>query len=454
MKRHLWFFLLVLLLALGLACDDPSGDNAGGDNAGGDNASAAIADSDRPAAVDDDVADQPALSGSVFHPTAPAVTPGGKTCEPLAPTTWPAPDFTDPSVISFDDQLFFTVDGQRFFPLGFYNVPQDADGLQQFKDWGFNLALTGPGCCGSGTDPQVEFLELAKEKGVFIILHPWSNSNEVLTRPEEELAAELDARTGVGSLFGWYTFDEPALWRPSKELTERMHYILSTYAPNHPDCLVEQAMDDFNLYVDDCGFFMVDPYPVPHIFISMVKEAMVEAFEATAGLKPTVGVMQAFSWDWIYDDFAAPFRPTALEVRNMMWQFIVMGASGLIPWNYNADYTIQAVPEIWNSFLGDIAEANELMRVLLTDNSNLDLNVETTFPTMFDYLVKEEETATWILSVSTNERPGRVSLDLSAIGANLCVVDYTTAEVFPQDADGRISVRYDPLQVRILEIIR
>lgn len=450
MKRHLWFGLLISLLAFGAACDDRTGDDE----------TAPAADDNPSTATDDDSSDEannpldPNPVGEALASGAPRLTPSGKACEKLAPTPWPAPDFADPSTISFDEQLFFTVDGQRFFPLGFYNAPTDAEGLQQFKDWGFNLALTGPGCCGSGTDPQVQFLELAKEKGVFIIAHPWSDPNDVINRPEEELAAELEARTGVGSLFGWYTFDEPALWRPSKELTERMHYILSTYAPNHPDCLVEQAMDNFSLYVDDCGFFMVDPYPVPHIFISMVKEAMIEAFEATEGLKPTVGVMQAFSWDWIYGDYEAAFRPTANEVRNMMWQFIVLGASGLIPWNYSGDYTIQAVPEIWDAFLGDIAEANELMRVLLADNSDIDLNVETYFPTMFDYLVKEEETATWVLSVSTNERPAWVFYDLSSIGTDLCVVDYTTNEVFAQDIDGRIEVRYDPLQVRILEILK
>ncbi len=377
----------------------------------------------------------------------------GRQCEAVAPVAWPEADIEDPSVISFDDNMFFTVDGQRFFPLGFYSVPRDAESLETFKNEGFNIALTGPGCCGDGTDAQVEWLELAQDYGIFIIMHPWSNKNDVFNLSEDELEQGLDERNDVGSLFGWYTFDEPALHRPDKELTQQTHYILSTYDPNHPDCLVEQAMDDFNLYEDDCGFFMIDPYPVPYIFLSMVKASMEEARAATEDLKPVVGVMQAFSWDWIYDNYDAPFRPTGLEMRNMAWQFIIFGARGLIPWNYAGDYTIHAVPEVWESYLADVAEMNELMRVILTDEADMDLDPQSDFPTMIDYVVKEEDTAAWVFSVSTNERSMLVDYDLSGIGQDLCVVDYSTGESFTQDADGRIQVRYDGLQVRILEIM-
>ncbi len=332
-------------------------------------------------------------------------------------------------------------------------MPRDAESLETFKSEGFNIALTGPGCCGDGTEAQVEWLQLAQEKEIFVIMHPWSRKDDVLDLPEAELEQGLDERSGIGSLFGWYTFDEPSLHRPDKVLTERTHYILSTYDPNHPDGLVEQAMDDFDLYEDDCGFFMIDPYPVPYIFLAMVKASMAEARAATEDLKPVVGVMQAFSWDWIYDNYDAPFRPTGLEMRNMAWQFIVFGARGLIPWNYAGDYTIHAVPEVWESYLSDVAEMNEIMRVILSDDADIDLDPQSDFPTMIDHILKVEDTATWILSVSTNERSMLVDYDLSGIGSDLCVVDYTTGESFGQDAEGHIHVRYDALQVRILEVM-
>jgi formylmethanofuran dehydrogenase subunit A len=135
----------------------------------------------------------------------------------------------------------------------------------------------------------------------------------------------------------------------------------------------------------------------------------------------------------------------------MVWQFIILGARGLIPWTYSADYSIHAVPEIWAAYLDVIAEINELMSAVLADDVPLDLAIETTFPTTFDYLVKQDETATWIFSVSTNEHSLYVTYDLSAIGADLCVVDYTTGEVFTQGADGKATVPYGGLQVRLLE---
>lgn len=378
-----------------------------------------------------------------------------KGCQPVAPDPWPQPDLTaGPSTVGFDSELFFTVNGQRFFPIGFYRAPQDEPGLTQFKNEGFNVSITGPSCCGSGgLQNQIDFLELAANVGVMIILSPWSPRDQVLTRPEAELEAELDARNNVGSLFGWYTFDEPGLHLPDKTLTGRMHEVLSTYDPDHMDGLVDAPLNDFSLYVDDCAFFMVDPYPSNWVPLVYVKATIEEAQKATEGLKPIVGVTQAFSWDWYHGMTDNEYHPDGLEMRNMTWQFIVLGARGLIPWNYAGSYTIHYQPEIWATYLETVAEINALAGVILASDANLDLLLDATIPTLFDYVVKQEATATWILSVSESERSQKAQFDLSALGADLCVVDYTTGETFAQDDNGSVTVAYGPLQTRILEIL-
>lgn len=430
MKR-IGFLLLSILLALAFAaCDDMTDNPESDTDAAGDN----------PAADDDD--DNETDDRGAFAD-----------CEPVAPVPWPAVDTADPSVIDFDEDLFFTVDGQKFFPLGFYSTPSDLAGLQAFKAEGFNIALTGPSCCGGTTlQDQIDVLEAASEAGVMIILRPWRPMSQVMTRPEVDLQAELDARTGIGSLFGWYTYDEPGLWNVPLDETARAHEVLTTYAPNHPDALVDAPLSDFERYVDDCSFFMVDPYPSDWMPLSYIKSVMIEATEATQGTKPIVGVMQAFSWDWINGLTEREYHPNALEMRNMTWQFIIHGARGLLPWNYAGDYTIRFQEEIWTDFLVQVAELNELMRVLLTPESEVDLAPSTTFPLSFDYSVKQEETATWIFTVSTNEHSLDVTLDLSSLGADLCIVDYTTGEVFIQDENGKIDVRYNRRQYRVLEV--
>jgi hypothetical protein len=445
MKR-LTMLLLIAVLILAVGCDEAVRDGAG---AGDDDADGATGDDDdnndgplddHRGAIDDDAAEAPPVLR-------------GRVCEPVAPAAWPEPDLTVATNIAWDDKLFFTVNGERFFPLGYYNVGNDQESLAAFKAEGFNVIRTGPGCCGSGTQPQIDFLNLAADNGLMVLLKPWSNRSDVLTRPEQDLADELAARNDTPGLFGWYTFDEPTLDGEDKELTERMHYILSTYSVDHPDMLVEQSMDNFNLYVDDCSVFMIDPYPIPHLFASMVKAAVLEARVATEDEKPVLGVMQSFSWDWYDGNFDSAFRPTGWEVRNMAWQFIVFGARGLVPWTYDAAYSLKSVPEYWAAWLADVAEMNQLTRVLLTDEAEIDLGVETRFPTTFDYVVKQEETATWVLSVSTSERPTLVTLDLSSLGEDLCVVDFTSGEVFPLDDAGKIEVEYLPLQVRIIEVM-
>ena len=427
-----WWLLACLLAAL-LAAGCDEGTTASWSVDG----SSAQADDDT---ADDDTTDDDAVDDDE--------------CALVAPAAYTMPDLSaGPSVVSFDDQLVFTVNGQRFYPLGFYNVPNDEAGLAAFKAEGFNIALTGPGCCsGSSLQDQIDLLERAVDAEVMIIMHPWSSMESLLTRPDEELAAELDARNDVGSLFGWYTFDEPGLYGTPLEVTHRAHQVLSDYDPNHLDGLVEQAMIPFTYYMDDCAMFMIDPYPVGWMPLSFVKAMIQDAQEAAAGTKPIVGVMQAFSWDWIYGDTDVPFHPDAVEMRNMTWQYIVLGVSGIVAWNYGGDYAIRAQDEIWSAFLGDIAEINELMSVILGDNADLDLQADATFPETFDYVVKQDETATWILSVSTNTHSMDVTFDLSSLGTDLCIVDYSTGETFTQDDDGKIEVEYDGYQVRVLEI--
>ncbi len=410
-------------------------------------------DADR---VDDVVVrglDKPQAAGDDDEASRSAADAAPRACEPVAPEAWPEPDLSGPSVVSWDDDLFITVNDQKFFPMGFYRAPQDDEGMASFRAEGFNIGLNRPGCCsGDSLANQIDLLERAADAGLMMILDPWSSRNDVLTRPEEDLAAELEARNDQGALFGWYTFDEPGLDGTDKVLTGRMHEVLSTHDPDHPDMLVDAPMNDFALYVDDCAIFMVDPYPSDWAPLVYIKVVMEEAKAATGGTKPIIGVSQAFSWDRYHDIDDTEFHPDGLEMRNMTWQFIIHGASGLIPWNYTGDYTIHAQPEIWASYLETVAEINELTRVVLSPNVNANLAARTAMPTLFDYVVKQDAGSSWVFTASTNDRVSTVSLDLSPLGEPACVVDYTTGEVFTTDGDGRVTIPYGPLQVRIIQI--
>ncbi|MCZ7585048.1 MAG: hypothetical protein M5R36_17920 [Deltaproteobacteria bacterium] len=378
---------------------------------------------------------------------------GDPACAAVPPAPWPAANVDDPSVVSFDDKLFFTVDGARFFPIGFYHMPSDEDDLATYAAEGFNTGLSGIGCCsGTKLDDQIAQLERAQDAGLFVIFHPWSRAADVLDRPEVDLEAELDARTGIGSLFGWYTFDEPGLRDVDKALTGRMHEVLTTYDPTHLDGLVDAPLTDFSRYVDDCSFFMVDPYPSPWMPMSYVKATMLEALEATAGEKPIMAVPQAFSWAHLHGQTDEEYRPNAAEMRNMTWQFIIHGAKGLMYWNYDASYTIHHQPEIWASFLADVAEINELMRAILADDVTEDIQVDAARGDSFDYRATRVGETIYLFTVSTLEHSNDVTLDMSPFGNIACVVDYTTGETFRYLYPPYIRIPYGPLQVRVLQV--
>jgi hypothetical protein len=219
------------------------------------------------------------------------------------------------------------------------------------------------------------------------------------------------------------------------------------------DGLVEDDINDYGLYVDDCAFFMIDPYPSPLVPLSYVKASIEEALVATEGAKPLVGVPQAFSWDVLLGNADRPFHPTGDEMRNMAWQFIIMGGKGLIFWTYAGYYSIRFEPDVWNPFLETVAEINALTSVILENDAADQLEPESDFPELFLYSVKRTADASWVFSASLRDHRMDVTLHLAALGMNQCVVDYTTGETFTQDENGAIRVRYGANQVRILEVL-
>jgi len=285
-------------------------------------------------------------------------------CGEVPVTPLPPVDISQPTVVTLSENHRFLINGQLFFPIGLYGVPGSPDVMDDISSAGFNAAQTYTGCCdGSSLDDQKAFLQSAQDAGVVGVVHPFSDPNVIYSTPPADLQALLAQREAYGSLLFWYTFDEPGLWGVPTQLTSDYNEFLHTYAGNHPNALVECPAQDLTMYMPSTDFMMIDPYPVPMFPIREVWDMTLLALEAANGEKGVFGVPQAFDWD--EDIGIIPpnhvFRPTVPEMRNMTWQFLALGANGLLYFCYGR---ITAHPEEWAGLQGIVSEVNSVSAVI------------------------------------------------------------------------------------------
>lgn len=285
-------------------------------------------------------------------------------CEREIPEPLDEPDLSVPTVVSWRDDLTITVNDVPIFPIGAYRVPLDEEIMRQMQEAGMNAGVVSS---------SIEYLEMGKNYGMLFGMHPPFSASAIYMNPPEVLKAMLDERAQYGSLFFWYTFDEPDLWNVDHQLAEDLNDFLHEYEPNHPTALVEAPMMEFGDYVNFCDIFMVDPYPVPMMPIEYTSHVIEKAKEFTSNEKPLIGVAQAF--DWRYDFGEVPdtedFRPTVQEIRNMTYQMIALDVQGII--YFEIGRLIENHPPIWEGLL-DIVREVDMLRPVIIEGEDLPLS--------------------------------------------------------------------------------
>jgi hypothetical protein len=361
------------------------------------------------------------------------------------------PDLSGPSVVTLDENGTFVVNGQPFWPYGFYHVPGTDEEVDAIVEAGFNTVEAGGGCCqGDSLQGQIDSLTYLRDHGLMGVTHAFSPVDQIYTETPETLAQWLAARGAVGSLLFWYTYDEPALYSVPKQEAADYHDALGTLDPDHPDALVEATLEDYTEYMPYTDFMMIDPYPSPAYPLGYVREAYREADAASSGEKRVFGVAQAFDWYVMYG--AAPeghvWRPTVEEMRNMTYQFMVLGANGLLYFAYGY---VHDQPDRWEGLLGVAAEVKTLMPLLVQPNAP---GVGTPDPDLLyvNHAVKQVGGITYLIVVSTWGDAVTVTYDFSSLGTDLCAVDYFANEALAAPG-GKVTLTLPPWGDRVVQII-
>ncbi len=166
-----------------------------------------------------------------------------------------------------------------------------------------------------------ETLDKAYEKGIMCMIATYSDMKPG-GHPDNRARTELLAQNLYDhpGLFGWMNMDEPFLHLDDPRDDLRQTYIsIRNYDPYHPVYTTEQGSLESGQYVDILG---VDPYPgskrEPEKYPG---DRVREAVESVKGRKPVYSVLQALDWD--------NYWPTADEMKNMIYQSLMAGASGI-----------------------------------------------------------------------------------------------------------------------------
>ncbi len=250
-------------------------------------------------------------------------------------------------------------DGQRLFPIGFYELPQSEDGLRAMADAGVNLVH-----CHSRAD--LDRVQAAGIQGVYPLPLQEGDTEGLRARVREvadhpalavwegpdEVVWNFTAFSGLYRTMGvhktpgeWfrqtpeavaYAREQAAKIIPNMRAAAAM--IRSIDALNRPLWINEAQKSDVyyvRQYLDFIDITGCDIYPVaadkrPIQNIGLTTERWNQVGRG----KPVYMVLQAFSWNELGDYYGAKETayPTFAESRFMAYDAIAHGADGILYW--------------------------------------------------------------------------------------------------------------------------
>lgn len=256
-------------------------------------------------------------------------------------------------------------DGQPFFPIGFYNNNIDALTVQQLAGTPFNTIL-------SYAPADHARLDLAAENGLSVIYSmkdffydstQGAKPDEIVTEADEVpvIIDTVENYRDHPAMLAWYMNDE----LPIRQFGDRMikhHNAVIEHDALHPTFSVHyKTPDPAGVYMRTLDVFGIDCYPVHGEPTDNIAECTNRTRAAVETLtnRAMWHVPQSFAWGALANREGR--FPTAAEFRNMTWQFIAEGATGLIYWElyymrYDPDLTFAQAMQIATTVAQEVAE--------------------------------------------------------------------------------------------------
>ena len=258
---------------------------------------------------------------------------------------------------------FLTQDERRLFPIGFYELPAEDDGLRDMAEAGVNLIRCGneaaldrvhahgmmgwvPLSLQSGATP--EFQEHIRTLAEHPALAVWEGPDEVVWNFTAYSGLWRQDRIGVFPNRGEWWMQTPLAIQYSEERAaeimpntrEAVEFIRSV-DPHNRQVWINEARDSdlkfVRQYIDFVDITGCDDYPIRAEDRPAMRVAdATDRWRQVGKGRPVWMVLQAFSWNDLDDEHGdiAAF-PTFAESRLMAYVCITHGARGILYWGSN-----------------------------------------------------------------------------------------------------------------------
>ncbi len=338
-----------------------------------------------------------------------------------------------PSRCTIDEHNRLIVDGEPFFPLGFYGG-RSLEHLRAMANSPFNCVLDY-GMTAQDVETTRKYLDEAHRLGMKIIfcindVYPGAKYRKKLgdwVGNDAILEGVVTTFRNHPALIAWYNNDELAFEK--KEEIEGYYRRIKKLDPNHPQLMVHYRAGSYRTFLNAYDAVGVDVYPIPKSPVTDLSDRIDIAWKEIEGKKPVWAVPQTFAWYQhrkpedptdtlgrrrlpMPNEWTNGRAPTYDETRAMTYLALVHRAKGIIYWcYYNMSYLPDFV-ERWHFMKRIGAEVKELFPVVLS-SEEMAASVEPENEAIH-CLIKVADGRRYLLAVNGSRSPHRPSFRLPA----------------------------------------
>jgi hypothetical protein len=284
------------------------------------------------------------------------------------------------------------VNGEPFFPIGFYHVSWGSSASDLVRDMnimadaGFNIMHASQ----TPSNNYGSFLDEANRRKVYIVTEFGEDRLKVVNQYKNKPA-----------VFGWNIADDIDNGNTTREQVQERHNQLKSADPNHLTYVsgykrTTQPAPNIGNYADIPDVVAMQSYPISVDILGAVYVTMANAVDAAKPYnRPIIGNVQSFKW---YHSGARV--PTAKEARNMTYQALAAGVKGIIYYTfYDSSNYLPNYTDAWNEYKTLVPEIKQLSPIFLNGKlTRVNTGIQSVYASYWEYQNKIYVIAVNVLS--------------------------------------------------------
>jgi len=311
----------------------------------------------------------------------------------------------------FNENNVLLHNGEPFLAFGWFSPPVE---LMQEPDCPFNAAQQY-GAYKLSIKELREFLDLYAAAGKYVAIDPFLTKemfaaasvwSKPLSKEEAKMIRErVRAIKDHPAILAWNVAEEPECRKALDTRSRQIFEVIADEDPFHPCIMLNNSVTGIYTYVDGGDILMPDPYP--QFFqnglaanpMEKVATFVKACYEASAGKKALWLCPQAFNYnDMIKCNKENNRAPTFGEFRNMVYQGVVYGVTGFLPYIHRASHHYMSLQVGVPAVAREVADLKEA--VLAPDAGDV-LEIHADQPEQIHTSVRRVGDVVYVFAVNT-----------------------------------------------------